>query len=111
MESDKAGRNGEFNTKMVEARALVAEILRKVAAADAYAIDLRTAIAAGDSWRMATLRADLHTAWTDAQGALDRLEQMSERPEEFARELLRRSQQAVRDLLRMLVREASASKG
>jgi hypothetical protein len=75
---------------------VVACFLREVDTANAYVKDLGEAVARRDPRRCATLKAALHNAWTEARGALTRLEKMSGHREVHARALLEQSQASAR---------------
>ena len=78
---------------------LIACILREVDTANAFVTDLRDAVERKDKTRCAATKAALHVAWTEARGALTRLEQVSGHPEVHARELIEQSQTSARPVL------------
>lgn len=78
---------------------LVVCFMREVDTANAYVIELQDAVARKDRRRCATAKAALHDAWTNAQGALTKLEQLSGHREVHARVLLEQSQASARRAL------------
>jgi hypothetical protein len=91
---------------------LVVCFMREVDTANAYVIELQDAVARKDRRRCATTKAALHDAWTNAQGALTKLEQLSGHREVHARVLLEQSQASARpalDALWELVKKRSGS--
>jgi hypothetical protein len=94
---NEGGDRGETrNGKEREASTIVACILREVDHANAYVVELREAVSCGDGLRAATVKAELDTAWKNAQSAIARLEQLSGRREIVARAALAQSQVSAR---------------
>src|SRR5262245_55677528 len=78
---------------------LVVCFMREVDTANAFVTELKDAVARRDCKRCATAKAGLHDAWTNAQGAITRLEQLSGHREIHARRLLEQSQSSARAVL------------
>lgn len=114
MGNDNGDRCKSSKIESGEASGLVVCILREVDTANAYMVELRDAVSREDRQRIAVIKADLHAAWTNAQGAISKLEQLSKQCETVARAALLQSQESARhifDELWRLVRDGSGKAG
>ena len=98
MGSDGGGRDKSTEITNGHTSELAASVLRGVDTATALIVALREAVSREDRQRIAVLKADLNSAWTGAQSAIDKLEQLSGRREIVARAALMQSQESARGI-------------
>jgi hypothetical protein len=99
MGNDRRDRYRPTHSETLAASDLIACILREVDTANAHVSDLGDAVAREDRKRCATIKATLHTAWSNAHGALTKLEQLSGQREVHARALIEQSEASARPTL------------